>query len=106
VKKLVRLALACEYARIPIRRNDISQKVLDPGSRQFKYVFDNAQKQLRERFGMEMVEQPSKEKVTISQKRGELELLLNNSNRFRYTNSWLKLPNASKRRPHRPRPGH
>ncbi|EFE40138.1 conserved hypothetical protein [Trichophyton verrucosum HKI 0517] len=70
VKKLVRLALASEYSRQPIRRADISAKVLgDGGSRHFKLVFLDAQKTLKEVFGMQMVEQPGKEKVTISQRR-------------------------------------
>lgn len=72
VKKMVRLALASEYSRQPIRRTDISAKVLgEQGSRRFKAVFDEAQTVLRKRFGMEMVELPGKEKVTISQRRGE-----------------------------------
>jgi len=40
------------------------------GGRQFKAVFEEAQKQLRDKFGMEMTELPVKEKVTISQRRG------------------------------------
>jgi len=40
------------------------------GGRQFKSVFQEAQKQLRDKFGMEMTELPVKEKVTISQRRG------------------------------------
>lgn len=73
VKKLTRLALSSEYSRQPIRRTDISAKVLgDQGSRPFKTVFEMAQKALRERFGMELVELPQKEKVTASQRRGEL----------------------------------
>ncbi len=89
VKKLVRLALACEYARQPIRRVDIGVKgdtcpgksseaheliwlvVLGTNGRKFKVVFDRAQATLRETFGMEMVELPVREKVTISQRRGE-----------------------------------
>lgn len=72
VKKLVRLALASEYSRQVIRRTDISAKVLgEQGARQFKAVFQGAQKALQERFGMQMVELPGKEKVTISQRRGE-----------------------------------
>ncbi|KAI9849427.1 MAG: hypothetical protein M1837_004046 [Sclerophora amabilis] len=69
VKKMVRLALACEYARVPIRRADVGVKVLGQHSRQFKPVFEGAQRQLRDVFGMEMVELPLKEKVTISQRR-------------------------------------
>lgn len=72
VKKMVRLAIASEYSRLPIRRNDISAKVLgEQGSRQFKLVFDQAQRELRQRFGMEMTELPAREKVTITQRRGE-----------------------------------
>ncbi|KAH0560097.1 hypothetical protein GP486_003378 [Trichoglossum hirsutum] len=69
VKKLVRLALACEFSRQPIRRADISTKVLGPHGRWFKQVFEEAQKQLRGKFGMEMTELPMREKVTISQRR-------------------------------------
>jgi len=72
VKKLVRLVLASEYSRQVVRRTDISAKVLgEQGTRQFKAVFQGAQKALQERFGMQMVELPGKEKVTISQRRGE-----------------------------------
>ncbi|KAF7529600.1 hypothetical protein PCG10_007158 [Penicillium crustosum] len=70
VKKMVRFAIASEYSRLPIRRNDISAKVLgEQGSRQFKLVFDQAQRELRQRFGMEMTELPAREKVTITQRR-------------------------------------
>jgi hypothetical protein len=76
VKKMVRLALASEYSRLPIRRTDISTKVLgEQGTRQFKAVFEAAQKLLRSKFGMEMVELPAREKVTIGQRRGESFLL-------------------------------
>ena len=72
VKKLVRLALACEYQRRPIRRADIGEKVLGSGGgRAFKNVFNSAQHQLRTVFGVEMVELPGREKVTLQQKRGE-----------------------------------
>lgn len=68
---MVRLALACEYQRRPIRRADISEKVLGSGgSRKFKEVFNAAQVELRSVFGMEMVELPGREKVTVQQKRG------------------------------------
>ena len=73
MKKLVRLALSCEYSRIPIRRADISTKVLgETGTRQFKVVFERAQHELRTKFGMQMEELPSREKFTISQRRGKL----------------------------------
>ncbi|KAF2772921.1 MAGE-domain-containing protein [Teratosphaeria nubilosa] len=68
VKKMVRLALACEYQRRPIRRTDISEKVLagTTGRNKFRDVFNQAQIQLRAVFGMEMVELPAREKATLS----------------------------------------
>ncbi|KAK3723434.1 hypothetical protein LTR37_001686 [Vermiconidia calcicola] len=71
VKKMVRLALACEYQRKPIRRAEISEKVLGSGTgaKMFKHVFAAAQQELRSVFGMEMVELPGREKVTVAQKR-------------------------------------
>lgn len=69
-KRLVRYALACEYSRVPIKRPDVSSKILGSQSRQFQVVFDRAQVHLGEVFGMEMVELPNREKVTIRQKRG------------------------------------
>lgn len=71
VKKMVRFALACEYQRKPIRRADISEKVLGSEGRKFKAVFSHAQDQLRTVFGMEMVELPAREKVTLQQKRAQ-----------------------------------
>ncbi|KAL8673919.1 MAG: hypothetical protein Q9168_001666 [Polycauliona sp. 1 TL-2023] len=70
VKKLVRLALASEYSRQPIRRADITTKVMAPHTgRQFKNIFEEANHHLRSTFGCQMTELPQKEKVTISQKR-------------------------------------
>ncbi|KAI5867735.1 MAGE-domain-containing protein [Durotheca rogersii] len=68
VKKLVRYALACEYARMPIRRDGIRDKVLGNNPRSFKRVFEGAQAQLQRVFGMEMVELPVKEKRTLKEK--------------------------------------
>ncbi|KAF2680392.1 MAGE-domain-containing protein [Lentithecium fluviatile CBS 122367] len=68
-KNLVRYALACEYKRIPIKRPDVGQKVLGTHARMFKAVFEAANSQLMDVFGMQMVELPNKEKVTIRQKR-------------------------------------
>lgn len=67
--KLVRLALALEFQRRPLRRADISEKILGSNSRQFKNVFSQAQIHLRTVFGMELVELPAKEKITLQQKR-------------------------------------
>ncbi|THX14192.1 MAGE-domain-containing protein [Aureobasidium pullulans] len=69
VKNMVRLALACEYSRTPIRRADITAKILGTNARQFKAVFTEAQTQLRGTFGMEMTELPFREKVTLAQRR-------------------------------------
>jgi melanoma-associated antigen len=74
VKKLVRLALASEYQRRPIRRADISEKVLGSQGRQFKTVFERAQTDLQAVFGMELRELPAKDKFTLQQKRGEIVL--------------------------------
>jgi len=70
VKKLVRLALASEYARQPLRRADINAKVLAPGStRNFKIVFESTQAVLRHAFGMTLTALPLREKITVAQKR-------------------------------------
>ena len=42
-----------------------------PHSRSFKDVFNAAQHELQDTFGMELAELPSREKVTLRQKRGE-----------------------------------
>ncbi|KAF3062091.1 Non-structural maintenance of chromosome element 3 [Daldinia childiae] len=68
VRKLVRYALACEYARISIKRDGIRDKVLGSNTRSFKRVFEGAQAQLQQVFGMEMVELPVKEKRTLKEK--------------------------------------
>lgn len=65
----MRLALACEYSRTPIRRAEITAMVLGLHSRSFRSVFADAQEKLQEVFGMEMVELPAKGKVTIQQRR-------------------------------------
>lgn len=85
IQKMVRLALSSEYSRLPIRRADISAKVLgEQGSRQFKTVFESAQLELREKFGMEMTELPAREKTTIAQRRGEFDLILSLSFSFSF----------------------
>ncbi|CAD6445662.1 59e016a9-1f21-4b76-a29c-53b051e7b3a1 [Sclerotinia trifoliorum] len=65
VKKLVRYALACEFQRLPITRTGIKEKVLGAQTRSFKSIFEPAQDSLRRVFGMEMVELPVKENVTV-----------------------------------------
>jgi hypothetical protein len=87
VKKLVRYALACEFQRLPIKRAGISEKgwhlhcaeeskltgtVMQKQRAPFKRVFEQAQMQLRTKFGMEMVELPVREKITMRDKRCRL----------------------------------
>ncbi|KAH8811407.1 MAGE family-domain-containing protein [Xylogone sp. PMI_703] len=69
VKKLVRYALACEYSRLPITRTGIREKIGLKQRGGFRKVFEEAQKQLRTTFGMEMVQLPIKEKVTLKERR-------------------------------------
>ncbi|KAI0089714.1 MAGE family-domain-containing protein [Irpex rosettiformis] len=53
---LVRLALFNEQRRLPLRRDEISKKVLGSKSRQFGEILQLAQQTLRKTFGMELVE--------------------------------------------------
>ncbi|KFY18523.1 hypothetical protein V493_08546 [Pseudogymnoascus sp. VKM F-4281 (FW-2241)] len=70
VRNLVRYVLACEFGRVPIRREGIREKVFGKhGGRRFQLLFDEAQVLLEEKFGMQMVELPSKEKVTLKDRR-------------------------------------
>jgi hypothetical protein len=84
-KGLVRYALSCEHSRKPIKRADINEKgdcigksirgeansaVLGSYTRLFKDVFAQANSQLMDVFGMQFVELPRAEKVTLRQKRG------------------------------------
>jgi len=96
VKKLVRYALACEYKRTKITRAGISEKgrfvgiwlaqstnVAVIGKQRggaFKKAFEGAQKELRTKFGMEMVVLPAKVKVTMKEKRGIIIFALPQSN--------------------------
>ncbi|KAJ7102475.1 MAGE-domain-containing protein [Mycena belliarum] len=53
---LVRLAMFTEHKRVPLRREEITKKVLGPNGRAFARVFSSAQTILRTTLGMEMVE--------------------------------------------------
>ncbi|KAH7185416.1 MAGE family-domain-containing protein [Fusarium flagelliforme] len=68
-KKLVRYAISCEFSRTVIRRDGIKERVLGNQGRSFRRIFDMAQKQLREYWGMEMRELPVREKVSLQEKR-------------------------------------
>ncbi|CUS07578.1 unnamed protein product [Tuber aestivum] len=69
VKKLIRYAISAEYTRMPIKRTEISSKVLGAHGRMFKEVFADAQLELERVFGMRMVELPIREKTKLSQRR-------------------------------------
>ncbi|RPB04118.1 MAGE-domain-containing protein [Choiromyces venosus 120613-1] len=69
IKKLVRYAISAEYTRVPIKRTEISSKVLGSHGRMFKEVFAGAQLELERVFGMKMVELPIREKTKLSQRR-------------------------------------
>lgn len=76
IKKLVRLALSAEYARQPLRRTDITAKVLKGDSAtssstrpNFRTVFLGAQKTLQEVFGMELVDLPVRERTGLNERR-------------------------------------
>ncbi|KAJ3035591.1 hypothetical protein HK097_004171, partial [Rhizophlyctis rosea] len=63
VKDLVRLALATELRRQPLKREDINKQVLKDHSRAFDPILEKAQKKLRDVFAMELVLLPSREKT-------------------------------------------
>ncbi|KAN0065774.1 hypothetical protein ACQY0O_000904 [Thecaphora frezii] len=56
--ELVRYALACEYTKTPIRKDNISKRVLNgrQGASAFPVIFNKAQKMLRNTFGYTLVE--------------------------------------------------
>ncbi|KAK0189970.1 MAGE family-domain-containing protein [Armillaria mellea] len=54
--QLVRLALFAEHKRNPLRREEISKKVLSSNTRSFNQVLELAQTTLQKTFGMELVE--------------------------------------------------
>ncbi|VDB83147.1 unnamed protein product [Peniophora sp. CBMAI 1063] len=56
IAALVRLAIFNEQRRIPLKREEISKKVMGTQRGGFKDVFDGAQERLRTIFGMELVE--------------------------------------------------
>ncbi|KAF2637317.1 MAGE-domain-containing protein [Massarina eburnea CBS 473.64] len=68
-KALVRYALACEYSRTPIKRPEVAQKVLGTHTRKFRAVFEAANSQLMDVFGMQMEELAKSENVTMKQKK-------------------------------------
>ncbi|KAJ3502600.1 hypothetical protein NM208_g16693 [Fusarium decemcellulare] len=63
-KKLIRYAISCEYSRTVIRRD-----VLGNQGRSFRRIFDLAQQQLKDVWGMELRELPVREKMSLQEKR-------------------------------------
>ncbi|KAI8976336.1 MAGE family-domain-containing protein [Trametes punicea] len=72
-RDLVRLALFHEQRRIPLRRDEISKKVLGSNSRSFNAVFATANDILKRTFGMELVELHSTSpEMDINEKEAEM----------------------------------
>ncbi|CAG8507562.1 1926_t:CDS:2 [Diversispora eburnea] len=72
--EVVRLALACELRKVPLRREEVVRKgmylcVLVDHSRAFPVVLLKAQEKLRDIFGMDLEELPTKEKSTVARRR-------------------------------------
>lgn len=89
IKKLVRLALATEYSRIPLRRSDITTKIFresNGSGRSFKAVFEGAQRALKSTFGMQLIELPSKEKTSLKDRRNQATQTKSSSNSNK---SWI-----------------
>lgn len=61
--------MAHEFSRQPIRRADISKNIV--GGRKLNAVFEKAQEELRNVWGMEMVELPVREKRGLHQRRSK-----------------------------------
>lgn len=71
IKRLARLALATEFSRT-LRRSDITTKIFKDSylpARSFRTIFDGAQEVLKETFGMQLFELPSKEKTNLKDRR-------------------------------------
>ncbi|KAH6888152.1 MAGE family-domain-containing protein [Thelonectria olida] len=71
-KKLVRYAISCEFSRTAIRRDGIKERVLGNQGRSFRRIFELAQKQLRDVWGMELRELPVREKMSLQEKRAAM----------------------------------
>lgn len=73
VKNFVRLALACEHTRTPIRRDEVTKRVfVNDHKRCFPLIFERTQERLKSTFGMELVELPAKDRsrgMTMTQQR-------------------------------------
>lgn len=85
--RLVRYALACEHSRTQIRRDKIKEKVLGPNnSRKFKPVFEEAQRQLRNVFGMVLEELPARdhEYLTAIERKKKMQ-----TGKQKSSNSWI-----------------
>ncbi|XP_014554228.1 hypothetical protein COCVIDRAFT_17985 [Bipolaris victoriae FI3] len=88
-KGLVRYALSCEHSRRPIKRQDINEKVLGAQTRLFKQVFAEANSQLMDVFGMQLVELPKAERVTLRQKRAAAAASLASDSQSKSTSVWV-----------------
>ncbi|KXN72024.1 MAGE-domain-containing protein [Conidiobolus coronatus NRRL 28638] len=59
--QLVRYAIFNENKKAPIKKEDITKKILGDMSRSFQKVFDRAQQILKDVFGLKLVELPQKD---------------------------------------------
>ncbi|CAG8477269.1 29376_t:CDS:2 [Racocetra persica] len=66
VKDIVRLALASELRKVPLKRDEITRKVLHEHSRAFTVVMNKVRERLRDIFGVDLVELPAKEKKAVT----------------------------------------
>lgn len=73
VKNFIRLALASEHTRTPIRREDVSKKVfVNDHKRCFALVFERTQARLKDTLGMQLLELPARDRLrgmTMTQQR-------------------------------------
>ncbi|RKF58806.1 putative mage family protein [Erysiphe neolycopersici] len=84
VKNLVRYVLACDYQRATVKRSGITEKIIGKQRGGFKRVFEETQQQLRNRFGLELVELPARQKVTLREKKAAQKSKGNNKSSTSY----------------------
>ncbi|KAI0942216.1 hypothetical protein AcW1_002900 [Taiwanofungus camphoratus] len=87
---LVRLALFTEQRRVPLKRDEISKKVLGTNRRALNIVLSRAQEILRKTFGMELVELQSRAERDMDDNDKDAELLLNTGMKKRAAPSGTK----------------
>ncbi|KAG4306235.1 hypothetical protein PORY_000223 [Pneumocystis oryctolagi] len=94
IKNFIRLSFSLEHKRAPIKREDITKKVLLPSySRSFPFVFEKTQEKLRNIFGMELIELPYKDRykyMSASQlRKNKCSQIQNSSSIVQSNKSWM-----------------